>query len=242
MSAILESYASDDRSHLDYVGISNSEEFRRYFSLFQSYKLPDKFSRQNEISSSSLRVPFTFKQKLDSPKHLSQLLESAPDPYFSALMCCLHYHNDPHCNTNIDFLYIFFHSSSIPTWFFNYKTLIHNCRYVNLAQDLHRVNIFELSADEKLAFFLNLHNAMVIHAVIRVGHPDGAIERRSFYSDFLYIVGGHTYSLNSIKNGILRGNKRAPYSLVKPFGAADKCAEVRTEEFVMACLIEDRGL
>lgn len=29
MSAILESYASDDRSHLDYVGISNSEEFRR---------------------------------------------------------------------------------------------------------------------------------------------------------------------------------------------------------------------
>lgn len=104
------------------------------------------------------------------------------------------------------------------------------------------MNIFELSADEKLAFFLNLHNAMVIHAVIRVGHPDGAIERRSFYSDFLYIVGGHTYSLNSIKNGILRGNKRAPYSLVKPFGAADKCAEVRTEEFVMACLIEDRGL
>ncbi|KAM7463318.1 hypothetical protein LguiA_031439 [Lonicera macranthoides] len=122
MSAILESYASDDRSHLDYVGISNSEEFRRY---------------------------------------------------------------------------------------------------VNLTQDLHRVNIFELSADEKLAFFLNLHNAMVIHAVIRIGHPDGAIERRSFYSDFLYIVGGHTYSLNLIKNGILRGNKRAPYSLVKPFSAAD---------------------
>lgn len=29
MSAILESYASDDRRHLDYIGISNSEEFRR---------------------------------------------------------------------------------------------------------------------------------------------------------------------------------------------------------------------
>lgn len=29
MSAILESYASDDRLHLDYIGISNSEEFRR---------------------------------------------------------------------------------------------------------------------------------------------------------------------------------------------------------------------
>ena len=30
MSAILESYASDDRLHLDYLGISNSEEFRRW--------------------------------------------------------------------------------------------------------------------------------------------------------------------------------------------------------------------
>lgn len=30
MSAILESYASEDGCHLDYLGISNSEEFRRY--------------------------------------------------------------------------------------------------------------------------------------------------------------------------------------------------------------------
>ncbi|KAK2979940.1 hypothetical protein RJ640_007083 [Escallonia rubra] len=29
MSAILESYASEDQRHLDYAGISNSEEFRR---------------------------------------------------------------------------------------------------------------------------------------------------------------------------------------------------------------------
>lgn len=110
------------------------------------------------------------------------------------------------------------------------KNLIDYCRYVNLAQDLHRVNIFQLSADEKLVFFMNLHNAMVIHAVIRVGHPAGAIDRRSFYSDFLYVVGGHAYSLNSIKNGILRGNKRAPYSLVKPFGSSDKRLEVTTEQ------------
>lgn len=40
MSAILESYSSLDRQHVDYVGISNSEEFRRYtwysswFTLF----------------------------------------------------------------------------------------------------------------------------------------------------------------------------------------------------------------
>ncbi|KAJ6981843.1 hypothetical protein NC653_025062 [Populus alba x Populus x berolinensis] len=99
-------------------------------------------------------------------------------------------------------------------------------RYVNLAQDLHRVDLLKLSQDEKLAFFLNLHNAMVIHAVIRVGCPEGAIDRRSFYSDFQYIVGGSPYSLNTIKNGVLRSNRRSPYSLVKPFGTGDKRLEV----------------
>ncbi|KAI5573532.1 hypothetical protein BDE02_10G085800 [Populus trichocarpa] len=99
-------------------------------------------------------------------------------------------------------------------------------RYDNLAQDLHRVDVLKLSQDEKLAFFLNLHNAMVIHAVIRVGCPEGAIDRRSFYSDFQYIVGGSPYSLNTIKNGILRSNRRSPYSLVKPFGTGDKRLEV----------------
>ncbi|KAK2979941.1 hypothetical protein RJ640_007084 [Escallonia rubra] len=48
-------------------------------------------------------------------------------------------------------------------------------RYITLVQDLHRVNIFVLSANEKLAFFLNLYNAMVIHAVIMVGHPGGGL-------------------------------------------------------------------
>ncbi|KAL7001460.1 hypothetical protein U1Q18_002612 [Sarracenia purpurea var. burkii] len=126
MSAVLESYASEDRHHLDYVGISYSEEFRRY---------------------------------------------------------------------------------------------------VNLVHDLHRVNVVVLSADEKLAFFLNLYNAMVIHAVIRVGHPGGVIDRRSFFSDFQYLVGGHHYSLTSIQNGILRSNRRPPYSLVKSFSAGDKRLE-----------------
>lgn len=95
-------------------------------------------------------------------------------------------------------------------------------RYVNLVQDLHRVNIHELSDDEKLAFFLNLYNAMVIHAMVRVGPP----EKRSFSADFNYLVGGHPYSISTIKNGILRGNRRPPYSLAKPFGAGDKRLEV----------------
>jgi hypothetical protein len=102
-----------------------------------------------------------------------------------------------------------------------------NCRYINLTQDLQRVNIVELSENEKLAFFLNLYNAMVIHAVISVGSPEGVIDRRSFFNDFLYLIGGHPYSLAIIENGILRCNQRSPYSLMKPFSTGDKRSEVK---------------
>lgn len=94
-----------------------------------------------------------------------------------------------------------------------------------MTQDLQRVDLLELSENEKLAFFLNLYNAMVIHAVIRVGCQEGVINRRSF-SDFQYLIGGHSYSLSTIKNGILRSNRRSPYSLVKPFGTGDRRLEV----------------
>ncbi|XP_071692919.1 uncharacterized protein [Rutidosis leptorrhynchoides] len=128
MSAILESYASEDGCHLDYLGISNSEEFRRY---------------------------------------------------------------------------------------------------VNLMQELQRVDISTLSVSERLAFFLNLHNAMVIHAVISIGHPGTAvIERRNFNTDFVYVIGGYPYSLTTIVNGVLRNNRRAPYTFTKPFGSGDKRLEV----------------
>nr|XP_004228538.1 uncharacterized protein LOC101246461 isoform X2 [Solanum lycopersicum] len=127
MSALLESYASDDRHHIDYIGISNSEEFRRY---------------------------------------------------------------------------------------------------TNLIQDLHRVNLLNLSADEKLAFFLNLYNAMAIHAVIRIGHPGGMIDRRAFFSEFQYMVGGYSYSLSGLKDGILRSNRRAPFTLMRPFPSGDRRLEM----------------
>ncbi|XP_061347966.1 uncharacterized protein LOC133293412 [Gastrolobium bilobum] len=99
-------------------------------------------------------------------------------------------------------------------------------RYVNMTQDLQRMNLLELSENEKLAFFLNLYNAMVIHAIISLGCPEGVIDRRSFFSDFQYLVGGHPYSLATIKNGILRCNRRSPYSLVKPFSTGDRRLEV----------------
>ncbi|KAK8480334.1 hypothetical protein V6N13_042314 [Hibiscus sabdariffa] len=99
-------------------------------------------------------------------------------------------------------------------------------RYLNVARDLQRVNMKLLTPDERLAFFLNLYNAMVIHAVITIGHPQGILDKRVFFNDFLYVVGGFPYSLNIIANGILRHNRTSPYSFVRPFNKDDRRLEL----------------
>ncbi|XP_027364859.1 uncharacterized protein LOC113871958 [Abrus precatorius] len=99
-------------------------------------------------------------------------------------------------------------------------------RYLRIVEELQRVEIWDLSREEKLAFFINLYNMMAIHAILVLGHPDGALERRKLFGELKYLIGGFTYSLSAIQNGILRGNQRPPYNLKKPFGAKDKRSRV----------------
>ncbi|KAL7127799.1 hypothetical protein ABFS83_14G275300 [Erythranthe nasuta] len=99
-------------------------------------------------------------------------------------------------------------------------------RYLRIVEELQRVELFEISREEKLSFFINLYNMMSVHAILVWGHPLGALERRKTFGDFKYVIGGSTYSLSAIYNGILRGNQRPPYNLVKPFGAKDRRLKV----------------
>ncbi|TKY74336.1 Glutaredoxin protein [Spatholobus suberectus] len=99
-------------------------------------------------------------------------------------------------------------------------------RYLRIVEELQRVEISDSSREEKLAFFINLYNMMAIHAILVLGHPDGALERRKLFGEFKYVISGSTYSLSAIQNGILRGNQRPPYNLKKPFGAKDKRSTV----------------
>lgn len=108
-----------------------------------------------------------------------------------------------------------------------YSVRPYSFRYLRTVEELQRVELRGMPREEKLAFFINLYNSMAIHAVLVWGHPAGALERRKLFGDFKYIVGGCTYSLSAIQNGILRGNQRPPYNLMKPFGAKDNRSKVR---------------
>ncbi|KAK8930619.1 hypothetical protein KSP39_PZI016612 [Platanthera zijinensis] len=99
-------------------------------------------------------------------------------------------------------------------------------RYLRLIEGLQRGDLEDLSREEKLAFFINLYNMMVIHAIWSCGYPVGSLDRRKFLGDFKYVIGGSPYSLSAIQNGVLRGNQRPPYNLTKPFGSKDKRSKV----------------
>jgi len=88
----------------------------------------------------------------------------------------------------------------------------------------------DLSREEKLAFFINLYNMMAIHALVTCGVPAGPLDRRKFFGDFKYVIGGRAYSLSAIQNGILRGNQRPPYNIAKPFGQKDQRSKVNKSD------------
>ncbi|KAK9163113.1 hypothetical protein Syun_004015 [Stephania yunnanensis] len=95
-------------------------------------------------------------------------------------------------------------------------------RYMRVVEELHRVDMKDMSREEKLSFFINLYNMMAIHVILVVGYPTGPLERRKMLGDFKYVIGGCSYSLSAIHNGILRGNQRPPYNIAKPFVLKDR--------------------
>jgi Protein of unknown function, DUF547 len=79
-----------------------------------------------------------------------------------------------------------------------------------------------LPSDEaRVAFFVNLYNALTIHAFAELGPPaDNSLARLVFNAQACYNVGGHTLSLSDIENGVLRRN-RGVSMWPRPFGRAD---------------------
>lgn len=95
-------------------------------------------------------------------------------------------------------------------------------RYVECSRHLQRFDPRLLrSREERMAFWINLFNVMVIHGVIELGIRDSVREVPRFFRRICYLIGGLKFSADDIEHGILRGNHRFPHSLLHPFGQQD---------------------
>lgn len=95
--------------------------------------------------------------------------------------------------------------------------------YLKSTIELQHVQLNGLERDEKIAFFINLYQVTHVHRIIKEKkHPTpkpgffGKIKGifRTPKDPFYYNVGGQEYSVEDIKHGILRGNKKAPEAYI----------------------------
>merc|ERR1711879_1057224 len=96
-----------------------------------------------------------------------------------------------------------------------------NEEYKQMTALLQLVDLSTFSRDELLAFFINTYNSLAIHGFIHYGIPESFLKRISFFRKTSYLIGNQLYSLDDIENGVLRGNKRGPAYISKPFKPED---------------------
>ncbi|KAJ7363529.1 hypothetical protein OS493_009684 [Desmophyllum pertusum] len=93
--------------------------------------------------------------------------------------------------------------------------------YIKHTAELQRVKLEGMTREETLAFFVNIYNALVIHANVIRGPPVNLWQRYKFFNTICYTIGGYTFALNEIENGVLRSNRKAIGAVTKPFSKSD---------------------
>ncbi|KAK7485253.1 hypothetical protein BaRGS_00023504 [Batillaria attramentaria] len=93
--------------------------------------------------------------------------------------------------------------------------------YAEKTKELQRTHIVDSSREVKLAFFINIYNALVIHGNVIRGSPRNDWQRYKFFNGVKYIIGGYEYSLQDIENGVLRANRKGVGMLWPPFSKND---------------------
>lgn len=78
-----------------------------------------------------------------------------------------------------------------------------------------------LGRKEKIAFWVNLYNTIVVDGIARLSIEQSVKEVAGFFSSVKYQIGEYLYSPDDIEHGILRGNVRPWFRPFKQFGAFD---------------------
>jgi hypothetical protein len=95
-------------------------------------------------------------------------------------------------------------------------------RYKDLTRGLRSFDLRSLQdRGQRLAFWINLYNTAVIHGVIELGLERSVKESPGFFDRITYEIGTYRFSLNHMEHGLLRGNRRHPYRLLRPFREKD---------------------
>ncbi|XP_020236663.1 uncharacterized protein LOC109816178 [Cajanus cajan] len=135
---------------------------------------------QGDMWSPGFRNNSSFDVRLDNPFHVEGLKEFS-GPY----------------STMVEVSWIYRENQKLG----DTEQLLQNFR--SLICQLEEVDPGKLKHEEKLAFWINIHNALVMHAFLAYGIPQNNVKRTFLLLKAAYNVGGHTMSADTIQNTIL---------------------------------------
>lgn len=107
---------------------------------------------------------------------------------------------------------------------FDYAGFAQSTEYEELraaAESLARFDCGALGIGQRLPFWLNVYNALVLHAVVARGITDSVRSAGDFYGGSKYEVGGREFSLDDIEHGLLRANEPARRGARRPMREDD---------------------
>lgn len=74
--------------------------------------------------------------------------------------------------------------------------------YRVLVEQLERVNLSQMETNNKVAFWINLYNSLVMHAYLAYGIPQNSLKRLALFHKAAYNVGGQVISANAMEQSI----------------------------------------
>ena len=95
-------------------------------------------------------------------------------------------------------------------------------RYLEAATLLQKFDLNLLSDQAaRLAFWINIYNALTVHGIIDLGVHDSVREISGFFGSVAYRISDMVFTLDDIEHGILRRNAKKHLIAFRPFGGND---------------------
>ena len=108
---------------------------------------------------------------------------------------------------------------------FDYHAVRNSAQYIELQRCAARLVTFDpvvLTNDkERLAFWVNVYNVLMVHAVIAFGIQTTVWQDKGFFRRAAYRIHGWRVSADEIEHGILRRNRLPPYMPLPVFISND---------------------
>ncbi|XP_074567909.1 uncharacterized protein LOC141824504 isoform X2 [Curcuma longa] len=192
MMSLAEYLGSPNADHIPETANKLSEDMVRcmatvYCKLADPPLISQTFFSSSSSSTTTSTIPGFSPQHLGepwSPSKTEELKEFSTEPYCTTVEI-------PHVSENLN---------DVEDLLCNFKLILHQ---------LDKVDPSKLKNDEKLAFWINVYNAIIMHAYIEYGIPKGGAKKASLLIKAMCTIGGRSINALMIQSFIFEGKTKS---------------------------------